>query len=106
MKTAFRELVETAVLFLVLIANTAVEVRAAAQNNLSLKELTFAKVEGTELKLDLMQPKAGDAPAGLIVWVHGGAWRGGSRKGCDLKEMVAQGWTVASVDYRLSTVAR
>jgi acetyl esterase/lipase len=66
-------------------------------------DLPFARVGDTELKLDLYLPEG--APAGLIVWVHGGAWRGGSRQGCDLKGMTALGWAVASVDYRLSTVA-
>lgn len=66
--------------------------------------LTFARIGDTELKLDLYRPDG--PPAGLIVWVHGGAWRGGSREGVDLKGLTALGWAVASVDYRLSTQAR
>jgi acetyl esterase/lipase len=66
--------------------------------------VSFARVGDTDLKLDLYQP---DGPsAGLIVWVHGGAWRRGSRQDCDLRGLTALGWTVASIDYRLSTVAR
>ena len=64
---------------------------------------TFAQVDGHKLKLDLYQP-SGDAK-GVIVWVHGGAWRAGSRKSVALKGMTAHGWAVASVDYRLSGVA-
>jgi acetyl esterase/lipase len=78
----------------------------AAASDPEVKELTYATVSGTEMRLDLMLPKAGEEPKGLIVWVHGGAWRGGSRKGCEIKGLVAQGWAIASVDYRLSTVAR
>jgi acetyl esterase/lipase len=70
----------------------------------ALRDATFATVGDTELKLDLYLPDG--ASAGLIVWVHGGAWRGGSRENVDLRGMVAHGWAVASVDYRLSTVAR
>lgn len=70
-----------------------------------IRDLTFAIVEKTDLQLDLYLPEA-DKPAGLIIWVHGGAWRAGSRKDVDLRGMVARGWAVASVDYRLSTVAR
>jgi acetyl esterase/lipase len=66
--------------------------------------ITFAEVEGTELKLDLYQPEG--PPAGLIIWVHGGAWRSGSRASVDLQGMTALGWAVASVDYRLSPQAR
>jgi acetyl esterase/lipase len=64
--------------------------------------LTFAKVGDTELKLDLYLPDHQDKPLGLIVWVHGGAWRGGSRENVDLKGLTAYGWAVASIDYRLS----
>ncbi len=67
--------------------------------------LTFARVGDQDLKLDLYRPDAGK-PVGLIVWVHGGAWRGGSRDQVDVLGLVPLGWAVASVDYRLSTVAR
>jgi acetyl esterase/lipase len=66
--------------------------------------LTFARVDDLALKLDLYQPDG--PPAGTIVWVHGGAWRSGSRESVDLKGLVALGWAVASVDYRLSPQAR
>lgn len=66
--------------------------------------LRFARVDNLELKLDLYRPDG--PPTGVIIWVHGGAWRGGSREGVDLKGLAAFGWAVASVDYRLSTQAR
>jgi acetyl esterase/lipase len=68
-------------------------------------DVPFAQSGDTELKLDLYLPDTG-TPAGLIVWVHGGAWRSGSRTAVDLKGLVAHGWAVASVDYRLSPVAK
>jgi acetyl esterase/lipase len=77
---------------------------ATAQAERVVRDVAFATVGDSELKLDLYLPEG--APAGLIVWVHGGAWRGGSRENVDLRGMVARGWGVASVDYRLSTVAR
>jgi acetyl esterase/lipase len=70
------------------------------------RDLVFAKVGDQELKLDLYLPDAGGTPAGLIVWVHGGAWRAGSRESVDVKGLTQLGWAIASVDYRLSTVAR
>lgn len=66
--------------------------------------LAFARVDDIELKLDLHRPDG--PPAGVIVWVHGGAWRSGSRESVDLQGLVARGWAIASVDYRLSTQAR
>lgn len=69
------------------------------------RDVTFARVGESELRLDLYLPRAGTA-AGLIVWVHGGAWRAGSRASVDLVGLTERGWALASVDYRLSTVAR
>jgi len=85
--------------------------------------VTYARIDTTELKLDLFlvgrragmgQPEI-SAPAiapvsipplirrPLIVWVHGGGWRGGSR--ADFSPAwtwVDSGYSVASIDYRLS----
>ena len=69
------------------------------------KGIEFAKVKGKPLLLDLYQPAKLDQPTPLIVWVHGGAWRAGSRKGMPLKALVSQGYSIASVDYRLTPVA-
>ena len=69
-------------------------------------EVRFATVDGTPLLLDVYRPENGARPLGLIVWVHGGAWRAGSRASPDLLGLTARGWALASVDYRLSTVAR
>lgn len=41
----------------------------------------------------------------MIVWVHGGAWSGGSKANPSLLGLTTHRWAVASVDYRLSTVA-
>jgi len=69
------------------------------------RDLPYAVIENTTLKLDLYLPES-SSPAGLIIWVHGGAWRAGSRDNVDLKGLVQRGWSIASVDYRLATAAR
>ena len=69
----------------------------------------FAEVDGQPLALDLHLPAASataSARPPVIVWVHGGAWRAGSRKDMPLAKLVAAGYAIASVDYRLSTTAR
>jgi acetyl esterase/lipase len=68
------------------------------------KDIEYAKVNGAGLGLDLYLPAKQTGP--LIVYVHGGAWRGGSKNEMPLNELVESGCPVASVDYRLSTVAR
>src|SRR5688572_11443135 len=69
-----------------------------------MRDLVYARANNLELALDLYVPDAAPERA-LVVWVHGGAWRSGSRKEMPLTELVAAGHPVASVDYRLSTVA-
>lgn len=71
-----------------------------------VRNLEFARVGDTPLALDLYLPPTGQKPLGLIVWVHGGAWRAGSREAVDLVKLTERRWAVASVDYRLSPVAK
>jgi acetyl esterase/lipase len=70
-----------------------------------IRDIEFARVGEQALKLDLHVPN-GKPHSPLIVWVHGGAWRSGSRKDMPLGKFVEEGYAVASVDYRLSTQAR
>jgi len=79
---------------------------AASPAGKALRDVSFATVDGTPLLLDVYPPDGGAKPLGLIVWVHGGAWRAGSRAAPGLAGLTARGWALASVDYRLSTVAR
>jgi acetyl esterase/lipase len=52
--------------------------------------------------LDLFVPKS-DKPLPLIIWVHGGAWQGGSKAGPNpALSYLAKGYAVAAINYRLS----
>ncbi len=92
-----------------LVASGARAAPAADARPRLVADLEYARVDDTSLLLDLYlpekPPEARRVPP-LIVWVHGGAWRSGSRKDMPLGGLVARGYAVASVDYRLSTVAR
>lgn len=68
-----------------------------------VKDIEFARIGEMPLKLDLHLPEKPSSP--LIVYVHGGAWRAGTKNDMPLGKLVEQGFAVASVDYRLSTVA-
>ena len=53
--------------------------------------------------LDLYQAKS-DKPAPVALYIHGGGFRGGSKKGVNqrvLKELLAAGISVAAIEYRL-----
>ena len=67
--------------------------------------IPFAKIGETTLQLDLYQPPDANIPAPLIIWIHGGAWRSGDRKDMPLGALVTKGFTIASLDYRLTPVA-
>lgn len=68
------------------------------------------------LLLDLYLPPAGPDPAPLVVFLHGGGWLRGDRSMVSpsfaswqpgpLTRLAAEGFAVASVDYRLSGEAR
>lgn len=70
-----------------------------------LADLPFAEVDGHRLALDLYLPE-GKQGAPLVVFVHGGGWQRGSRDEMPLGAMAPAGFAFASVDYRLSPVAR
>lgn len=53
-------------------------------------------------KLDLYLPARADGPLPVVVWIHGGAWLGGSKEGCPAVPLTAKGYAVASINYRLS----
>jgi acetyl esterase/lipase len=52
--------------------------------------------------LDLFVPKS-DRPLPLVLWVHGGAWQGGSKNpGNPAMRLLERGYAVAATNYRLS----
>jgi len=64
----------------------------------------YARVGGTSLRLDLYTPS--EAPSGLptLLYLHGGAWAVGDKSDAvaeRLMPIVASGFAVASVNYRL-----
>lgn len=69
------------------------------------RDLIYGKVGDRELRLDLFRPKASTATP-LVVWVHGGGWKSGSKNGTPALPLLDRGFAVASVEYRLSGEAR
>jgi acetyl esterase/lipase len=65
-------------------------------------DLEYAQVKGVSLKLDLYRPSAmPSAPMPLVIWVHGGGWRNGSKTNCPAAWLATKGYAVASLDFRL-----
>ena len=68
------------------------------------RDIEYARAGEIGLALDLHS--CGEQKGPLIVWVHGGAWRSGSKAGMPLGELVCAGFPVASIDYRLTPAAK
>lgn len=74
------------------------------------RDIEYAAVGKQRLLLDLYLPPdvplKNVQPPPLIVWIHGGAWRAGSKASMPWQSLVHKGFAIASIDYRLSTQAR
>lgn len=73
------------------------------------KDIVFKQLDDKALKLDLYMPEATtDTKRPLLIWVHGGAWKRGSKDDIPLKNplllnsMIGEGYALAAVSYRLS----
>ena len=71
------------------------------------RDVTYAEVDGVELKLDVVEPKrwTDSAPLPAVVQIHGGAWVIGDKReqGIPLLNHLAKnGYVGFNVNYRLS----
>ncbi len=73
----------------------------------ALKDLEYGKIGERKLLLDLYLPEKAEDKLPVIVWVHGGGWRNGSKENCFALQngFVQKGFAVASVGYRLTDEA-
>lgn len=89
----------------IIAATLGATIPSTAADIIESKAIEYARVGDHRLLLDLYRPP-GDEDRPLIVWVHGGAWRRGSRQSVPARPLVDHGFAIASVDYRLSPVAQ
>lgn len=68
-------------------------------------DLVYRTVDGSDLAMDIYLPAVSNRRAPLVVWIHGGGWRAGSKERCPITFLTDSGYAVASINYRLSTVA-
>ncbi len=73
----------------------------------ALRDVDYGGEGKRSQMLDLFVPKtdAADKPLPLIVWIHGGAWLGGSKENFPALRFLSSGYAVASLNYRLSPEA-
>ncbi len=71
------------------------------------RDVEYAAIDSRALTLDIYQPDLHAAqPRPLVIWVHGGAWRSGTKASVPVTGWLSYGFAIASVEYRLSPEAR
>lgn len=81
------------------------ELVAGPQGSVLHRNLEFSRAGGRPLLLDLYLPCAADGPLPVVAFIFGGAFRVGSKRDCMATRLVADGFAVASISYRLSAEA-
>jgi acetyl esterase/lipase len=71
------------------------------------RDLAYVDGGHERQKLDLYLPSDARGPLPLIVWVHGGGWQAGSKTSVlPLRHgLIAKGYAIASIGYRLTDTA-
>ncbi len=81
--------------------------RGLRDNVVVTRDIEYVPGGHQRQKLDLYLPERADGaetnePLPLIIWVHGGAWLGGSKDRTRATRFLSKGYAVASINYRLS----
>lgn len=99
-----RNLLACGMYFPLLIAGWNLTPQTLAQSP-TQSDVEYARIGDRSLCLDFYRLDA-DNKSPLVVWVHGGAWRAGSKDSVPVKLWLEHGFAIASVDYRLSGEAK
>lgn len=70
------------------------------------RDIEYARESGRPLKLDIFRAEDQTGKRPLVVWIHGGGWSKGSKDNCPAMWLAANGYVVASIQYRLTDVAK
>lgn len=73
----------------------------------TVHDLIYATANERPLALDLYLPNDPNVSPlrPVLLWIHGGAWRSGSKENPPILSLTKRGYAIASVDYRLTPVA-
>ena len=71
-----------------------------------LANVEYAKVGDKSMLLDLYLPKDASGKPPVIIWVHGGGWKNGSKEKVKGLWLIEHGFALASINYRLTQEAQ
>lgn len=80
---------------------------AIPENVTEIKNIEYKNINGKSLQMDIYQPKWMTKPPPLLVFIHGGGWKGGNRADylVYLTHFAKMGYVTATVSYRLLKIA-
>lgn len=72
------------------------------------KDIVYKEIDTIQLKLDIYRKKELTQKRPLIIFIHGGAWKGGDKKDYRryLVDFAEKGYITATIQYRLTKVAK
>lgn len=72
-----------------------------------MPNLEYARPDGISLKLDLYRPTEAQSRLPVVVFVHGGGWKNGSKESVKKRLwLVPNGFAIASINYRLTNAGK
>lgn len=66
------------------------------------RDIVYKRSDGQSLLLDIYTPKMVTHPLPVILWIHGGGWSRGRKEQRPPVNLMAHGYAVVSLEYRLS----
>lgn len=70
------------------------------------RDLEYRQAFHRPVLLDLYRPAKFKGRLPVVVWVHGGGWKNGSKNNCPAAWLAQHGFAIASINYRLTHEAR
>jgi acetyl esterase/lipase len=69
--------------------------------------VTYHTANNRDNKVDLYLPRGAEGPTPVLMYIHGGGWRAGSKESSVLRLLpwLEKGWAVVNVQYRLAQVS-
>ncbi|MCK9266873.1 alpha/beta hydrolase [bacterium] len=71
-----------------------------------IRDIEYKKVDQTTLLMNIYSFGPSKEPRPPIIYIHGGAWENGTRKSStSIFFLLEQGYSIVSIDYRLTNIA-
>jgi len=94
-----------ALIIVIWTANLAMMPISPAAEPTITRDVAYTQSGDPAQRLDLYHPTKRQSNAPLIIWVHGGAWRSGTKSDVPIVSLLQHGFAIASIDYRLTPQA-